>query len=328
MYIYRSLTKSIWIHKDLPWYTIPLLLYRFKPLMPKNRIKRIKAIYTYLSARQHNEEYSIPLKGDIVFKVGDSNYKVVNFDERIIYSVINKNTDFLLQGLRRANCSELFEEVLEIDYKNKIVKGVLYNGHHPNLTFTKRDTNIKLSALFSDLVMKSQVKLITLEQYVQTLKKNCLEVLNRNNKVISSSEYTLINEFVERKSNYLLLNYAKEVVPLTLSHGDIKQDNIIELDRYQLIDWEFNDYRSISFDLLKFKLKHSNYKELQFEKCIFYHSILFENFLHNQDLLRDLFSLEDIYLRLVQFETRNFAKKVNHIIKPMSYYEKINYLNP
>ncbi|WP_431800762.1 hypothetical protein [Halobacillus andaensis] len=88
----------------------------------------------------------------------------------------------------------------------------------------------------------------------------------------------------------------------------------------RLIDWEFSGYRSPLYDYYKFIYRvsriDSDYSKEIFKnikKEIFEKRLINKYLEVDEKLLLSLFILEDLNLRLFQYENRNFAKDFNKI---------------
>jgi hypothetical protein len=175
--------------------------------------------------------------------------------------------------------------------------------------------------LFLDLITKSHVKELNVKDHAKTLYLDIIAILDRNFSNITEDQFHYVKSFIFKKYSKVVNEFRDDVLHLTLSHGDIKEDNLtVEKDnKFLAIDWEFCDFRLPSYDILQFtyrfpKFESRFYKEFFREiqwnlklKGITYREIskYFRNL--GSDYL-DVFYLEKIKLRLFQFERRNFAK--------------------
>jgi thiamine kinase-like enzyme len=304
--------------------------------MPKNPLKRIKAIvYIFFSKQKEQKIVSFPICGEIALKVGDSNYKIINLKERAIYTVLNGSSQkYILEKLLFNHSSKMYEEILNVDKKNKVIKGVFYNGHHPNIAKKHMKLNRDFCNLFFDLITKSEIREVKLKNYVKSLYLDSLEILERNSTKLSEEHINYVKGFILTRYEKIEKEFLDDCLHLTLSHGDIKEDNLIENNnRLLLIDWEFCDFRLPSYDILQFKSRFPNFSSEYFQKLIAtLKDKLTEKELNNEGLNKyledscsnylDVFYLEDIKLRLSQFETRDFAKDfLNYIIIRIQNFE-------
>lgn len=319
---YIFLTDLIYINKSFSLIAIIFVLYKCKPLMPKNPLKRIKAIKYILTSKQEEKNViSLPITGEIALKVSDYNFKIINLKEKAIYTVFNEsNEKTIYEKLHYSYSSKMFEEIINVDKKNKIIKGVFYNGHHPNVIGEYLKLNRKFSDLFLELITKSEVKEVNVKNYAKTLYLDNLAVLERNSSIITEDHFNFVKNFILKKYEKIANEFLEDVIHLTLSHGDIKEDNlIVENNRFLLVDWEFCDFRIPSYDILQFMYRFPYFdpkfyqdlfgdvqkdlrsKDLSYKGLQKYFQNLGVNYL-------DLFYLEEIKLRLFQFERRSFAK--------------------
>ncbi|MFS0861491.1 phosphotransferase family protein [Fredinandcohnia sp. 179-A 10B2 NHS] len=325
---YLSLNKNISINKNTSVISLPILLYRCKPLMPKNHFKRLRVVMKYLLLYMKNgaNEKTIGVNGEIALRVGYNNYKVINMKDNIIYTVYTEeNESIIFESLEYRTESLMYEKILEIDQINKIIKGQFYNGHHPNLTnINNKYCKQKLGDLFVNLLTKSKVKEINSICYVEKQLNDSLDVLNRNTEKISNEQYQYVKTFLLSNYGEFIRNSPEENMQLTLSHGDIKQDNLLESNgEVVLIDWEFCGFRSPMYDFIKFKRRFSSYGDIFFldiKKIIINYLISSKNrslikyFQNDSKKYMNIFYLEDINLKLKQFETRRFARDFSRII--------------
>ncbi|MCM3574702.1 hypothetical protein M3172_16010 [Mesobacillus subterraneus] len=331
---FLSLTNSISVRKDINFFKIPILLYTCKPLMPKNHLKRIKVvgkyIFTCLTSQRYEEE--LPINGDIAIRIGEKNFKVIRLKEKVIFTIYSNtkaNNKKALQILKSKNLSKLYEGILNIDRKKGVIKGVFYDGHHPNILIRNKATDEMIKELFISLLISSTIKELDFKEYVDSLVVNCKKVLRRNAYKIEEQESKFVSGVIEELSQRIINALPLDKIKLTLSHGDLKQDNLIELKNELIpIDWEFCDFRSPAYDIYKFKSRFPQYGKEFYEKLflkierVSKEYGLEEYFQHSEKGYIYLFLLEDIYLRLNQFESRSFAREFsNHLIKAIKRYE-------
>lgn len=327
---FLSLTNSICVRKDLNFFKIPILLYTCKPLMPKNPIKRIKVVgkYIFTCLTSHRYEEELPVTGDIAINLGEKNFKVIRLKEKVIYTIYSNtkaNHQKALQILKLKNSSELYEGILNIDRKQGIIKGVYYNGHHPNMLIQNEATDEMINELFISLIIGSTIKELDFKEYVRSLVVNCKKIIHRNAHKIEEQENKFVNSVIEELSQKVINTLPLNKIKLTLSHGDLKQDNLIEVKNKLIpIDWEFCDFRSPTYDIYKFKSRFSNYDHRFYQKLLQDLAKVskasgygLENYFQQTEKgYLYLFFLEDIYLRLKQYESRSFAKNFStHLIK-------------
>ncbi len=187
--------------------------------------------------------------------------------------------------------------------------------------------------MFSKLIMNSNTRRVNAQWYVTSLMTGILDILERNSSLISSKDCSIVKKFVED----MYLNFSKmlteEDIILTLSHGDIKQDNLIQTKKgIILTDWEFCGFRAPTYEYFKFKSRFPHLGNDYFENLL--NKVINElNKNRSQSDLSKYFRcyfpkylylnlIEDIELRLKQFETRDFAKDFNKILK---FIEKSQY---
>ncbi|MGG3912314.1 phosphotransferase family protein [Rossellomorea vietnamensis] len=317
------------MNKELPLYKLPIILYKCLPLMPVNPIKRIKVIASYLLAQSKNKhiEFSLPISGEIVLRIRENNYKVINLKNNNIYTVFNNECEEeIVKNVSYSKNSRMYEEIFEVDLKQKVIRAAFYNGHHPNLTKASYKTRKDLEKMFSNLIMSSKTKTVNAQRYADNLVKSILTTIKNNSSIISNRDCAIVKEFVEEMHLNFLKKSSKESIILTLSHGDIKQDNIIQTrEGIILIDWEFGGFRTPTYDYFKFRSRFPHFGKEYFE-CILELVANELNEKHPQSELSKYFRcfypkyyylnlIEDIELRLKQFETRDFAKDINKIIK-------------
>ncbi|MDQ0344470.1 hypothetical protein J2S14_003313 [Lederbergia wuyishanensis] len=97
-------------------------MFHCKPLMPKNPLKRFLVIFNYLkfnNKKKDHEEYFLPVNGDIYFKVGDSNYKIISFKKDVIYTVLITYDKQLYKKLNYRKFTKTYEEKLNIVKKTE-----------------------------------------------------------------------------------------------------------------------------------------------------------------------------------------------------------------
>jgi thiamine kinase-like enzyme len=336
MYHYRSLINNISVSKDLPLYKLPLILYKCRPLMPANPLKRLKVIASYLLTYSQSQfvEFTLPISGEIVLRIRESNYKVINLKDNIIHTVFsNESEKEIVENVSYSKSSRMYEEIIEVDLKKKVIRAAFYNGHHPNLTKASSKTKKDLKQMFSKLIMNSNTRTVNAQWYANSLMTEILDILKRNSSLISSKECAIVKEFIED----MYINFSKilteEDIILTLSHGDIKQDNLIQTKKgIILIDWEFCGFRAPTYEYFKFKSRFPHLGNGYFESIL--NKVINElNKDYSQSDLSKYFRcfypkylylnlIEDIELRLKQFETRDFAKDFNKILK---FIEKSQY---
>ncbi|WP_079505327.1 hypothetical protein [Mesobacillus jeotgali] len=327
---FLSLTKSISVRKDTNFFKIPILLYTCKPLMPKNPLKRIKVVgkYIFNCVKSHRYEKELPVNGDIAISIGEKNFKVIRLKEKVIYTIYsNTKADHkkMLQILKSKNSSKLYEGILNVDRKKGIIKGVYYNGHHPNLLKRNTLTDEMINELFISLIISSSIKEVNLKEYVNFLVTNCRRILRRDAHKIEEQESKFVIGVIEELSQKIINALPLDKIKLTLSHGDLKQDNLIEVKNKLIpIDWEFCDFRSPSFDIYKFQSRFPKYGKEFYEKVFLNlgkvrkvsNSEHKDYFQQTVKVYLDLFLLEDVYLRLKQYESRSFAANFStHLIK-------------
>jgi thiamine kinase-like enzyme len=325
---YVFLTNYLSVNKKFPKIAVPFLLFKSKPFMPKNPFKRIKTIYyILLSSKRIHNEISLPVKGEIALTVGDSNYKIINIKDNTISTVFNQNNEKMIyKCLHYSNSSRVYEEIINVDQKNRIIKGVFYNGHHPNLIETNLKLNGMVCDLLFDLLTKSDIKKVREKDYGKTLYVESLDILKRNSFRITEEQFNYVKEFVLNKYAEITKKDLNGIIHLTLSHGDIKEDNLIEINhKLFLIDWEFCDFRLPGFDILHFMSRYPNFDATIYEKLVgklknhlksvesFGNDV--EKYFHqSSENFLDIFFLEAIKLRLTKFETRKFAEDFSNYV--------------
>lgn len=329
MSTFVSLGNFISINKKLSIPSMALKLFCCKPLMPRNPLKRLRVVYNYLILFRRNnafDEHILRSDGDVAIKVVDSNYKVINLKRKIIQTIFNEeNEDKICGSLKYKDSSTLYEKIWDIDKENRIITGLFYNGYHPNLSKTKsKILKIRLTDMFISLLAESDIRNVNTGIYAKSLVDLTLEILDRNPEGITKEESRYVRDFIVRIYERFIKNNEEDFLQLTLSHGDIKQDNLLVLNnKIVLIDWEFCGFRSQSFDLMKFKSRFPNFGDDFYSKLNKYlidrlsnktksNNELTQHYMNNY---LDLFYLEDITLRLTQFENREFAKDFSKIIK-------------
>ncbi|MGG4167732.1 hypothetical protein ABEW00_09665 [Rossellomorea vietnamensis] len=329
MYHYSALINNISVSKELPLYKLPIILYKCLPLMPVNPLKRMKVIASYLLAHSKNKsiEVTLPISGEIVLRIRENNYKVINLKNNNIYTVFDHESEKeIVKNVSYSKTSKMYEEIFEVDLKQKVIRAAFYNGHHPNLTKASYKTRKDLEQMFSNLVISSKTNTVNAQWYGDNLVKTILATLKRNGTFISNKDSAIVKGFVEDMNMNFSKRSSKENIILTLSHGDIKQDNIIQTRKgIILIDWEFGGFRTPTYDYFKFKSRFPHLGDEYFESVLnFVSNELNEE--HPQSELNKYFRcfyqkyfylnlMEDIELRLKQFETRDFAKDFNKILK-------------
>jgi hypothetical protein len=198
----------------------------------------------------------------------------------------------------------------------------------------------QLKELFINLIIKSDVKKVNANNYASSLITNSFKILERNSNTITEQQYQQVKEFILLCYKNFCDKSPKEDIHLTLSHGDIKQENIIQKkNKLLLIDWEFCNYRLPNYDILKSMLRFSCLDEI-FYKSLVKRIISSSNikgrselqiyFHEYKDIYLYLFYLEDINLRLFQFENRGFARdfsKINKHIEKLIVNKAINNKN-
>ncbi|MFD1040616.1 phosphotransferase [Virgibacillus byunsanensis] len=340
MNTFVSLGDLISVNKKLSFLSMALKLFSCKPLMPKNPIKRIEIVYKYLILFRLNissNEHLLRSDGDVALRVADSNYKVINIKDRVIHTIFEEeNEDKIYSSLKHKDSSSVYEKICNIDKENRIITGVFYNGHHPNLNKTKsKILKKRLRDMFINLLVKSDIKYVNADLYSKSLVANILTTLERNSKNIMEEESDLVRNFAIETHQRFIKNFHDEFLLLTLSHGDIKQDNLlVENNKIILIDWEFCEFRSPTYDIMKFKSRFPEFEDkfyLHVNKCLSEnlssktktkkHSKLTHR---DMDSQLDIYYLEDISLRLLQFENREFAKDFSKIVKFVSRTMQVN----
>ncbi|SEP67299.1 Choline/ethanolamine kinase [Virgibacillus subterraneus] len=329
MSTFVSLGNFISINKKLSIPSIAFKLFCCKPLMPRNPLKRLRVVYNYLILFRRNNvsnEHILRSDGDVAIKVVDSNYKVINLKRKIIQTIFDEeNEDKICGSLIYKDSSTLYEKIWDIDKENRIITGLFYNGHHPNLNKTKsKILKNRLTDMFISLLAESDIRNVNARVYAKSLVDLTLEILDRNSEGITEKESRYVRNFLVRIYERFIKNNEERFIQLTLSHGDIKEDNLlVQNNKIVLIDWEFCGFRSPTFDLIKFKTRFPNFGDDFYSKLNKYlfdklsnktkrGNELIQRYMNNY---LDLFYLEDITLRLIQFENREFAKDFSKIIK-------------
>jgi hypothetical protein len=87
--------------------------------MPKNPLKRIKAIKYILTSKQKGKSViSLPITGEIALIVSDSNYNIINLKEKAIYTFFSEiNEQNIVEKLQYSYSSLMYEEILCVDKK-------------------------------------------------------------------------------------------------------------------------------------------------------------------------------------------------------------------
>jgi hypothetical protein len=228
----------------------------------------------------------------------------------------------------------MYEEILDFDKKNKVIKGVFYNGHHPNIINKYMKLNREFCQLFFDLITKSVLKEVNAKDYAKSLYLDNLEILERNSSLILEEHLIYVKKFILNRYEKVSNKFMEESIHLTLSHGDIKEENLIEEgNKLILIDWEFCDFRLPAHDLIQFMKRYPNldqsfYRKL-FEKIFdnlntkeWSHKGLSKYFQPLNEIYLDIFYLEDIKIRLTQYENRNYAKDFSkYIVRHIKAFE-------
>ncbi|WP_349410686.1 hypothetical protein [Pseudalkalibacillus sp. SCS-8] len=318
MYKYIPVTETVRINKEIPVMKLPFILYRCKPLMPQKIVKQMKVVLTYLALYMKKDygEQHLPIKGDVALKVGDGHHKVIDLSSNRIYTLFReRDKKLVLDQLGFENHSGMYEEIISINCSAHIIEAIFYNGHHPDLCDHSLKYLKKLNKMFLNLLLESELTSIDEITYVRKLRKQCLELLMRNQNKMTSHQFRMIKEFVDDTYAQFMECAYDATIDLTLSHGDVKQENIIEMKgEYKLIDWEFCKYRNPYFDLLKFITRYPMFSplmtQIHHEEA---HNL--NNTLTNRSRYCLLFYLEDIELRLTQSEHRAFAKDISKIIR-------------
>ncbi|EKN69396.1 hypothetical protein BABA_10061 [Neobacillus bataviensis LMG 21833] len=323
---YIFLTEFISINKNIPLFTLAYVLFKCRPLMPRNPLLRINTIKYILKQKERNV-VPLPVHGEIAIKVGDFNYKIISLREKAIYTVCNEGSETeIYEKLGYSHSNKMYEEIISVDTENKVIKGVFYNGYHPNIAKKHMKLNKKFCHLFYDLITNSDLKEVSAKKYAKSLYLDCLKILDRNSSEITVEQFNYVKKFILSRYKKIANEFLEDVLHLTLNHGDIKKENLIEDGkRLILIDWEFCDFRIPSHDLLQFMKRYPNL-ELSFYRTLFetlnnnlkLNELLYKELSRYFQLLGksylDIFYLEDIKIRLTQFENRNYAKDFSRYI--------------
>ena len=326
------MNEGLSVSDKIKLYKLPIILFTCKPLMPKNSLIRMRVVFQYLLMFLKRKSHSptLPIEGDIVIETNQK-YKIICMREKVIYTFSDNLNEELCTALTFNSTSLMYEKILGIDNTKNTIKGFFYNGYHPSLLKKNKKLNYKIESLFIDLIKQSTYRYKKAEDYADELKSTILLDLERNSNLITTQQLDITKRFILNSYESFINSYPKEYIMLIISHGDIKQDNIIEYkNNLTLIDWEFCNYRSLLFDLYKFRSRFENFdskfyenliKRLMNEKSRGNNlSDYFNNYLNSSE---DLFYLEDIKLRLFQFENRNFSNDFNKIIKFIGKTNKI-----
>ncbi len=305
------------------------LLFNCKPLMPKNPFKRLVVLLNYIRNASKESQLTFSLPGDIILKVNDVNYKIINYNNDVIYTVVSeKNEEVIDNILKFNNDSQMYEKIIDVDKERRIITGKFYNGHHPDLTKYNRKLTRKMNQLFLNLISESELKVVDIKSYSASLLNDIELILDKNSTIIDEWHINYIKEFATKTYSAVIKSGSEKTIPLTLSHGDIKRDNIISYkSKLVLIDWEFCAYRSPTFDILKFISRFSPDNKISY--CVLLSKIKILNQTPRKKLESEieiyldqntfthlnLYYLEDILLRLRQFEKRDFAADATKIIK-------------
>ncbi|TMW70543.1 hypothetical protein [Alteribacter natronophilus] len=324
---YRALTQNVMINREIPKYKVPFVIFNCKPLVPKNYMKRIKATFIYLIKYWIGVTESIPYKSDIVFKTGNNNYKLIDLNNSSILTVVQSETRQQENALRYRHRYKEFEEIVGVDPKGKWVKGIYYNGHHPILNPHNIRQLKKIKQTFNRLQVQSRIKVVENDKYVDSIVFKSLEIMTKNQHLLKKPDVNYVSDFLYKTKDSILAGSNDFKIYLSLSHGDIKPDNMIEDKKFfRLIDWEFTEYRSTRFDLIKFltrfprfgqylkigDVENPNVKALEFNK-------------DEPKRYMKLFFLEDVLLRLQQFDERDFASDfTSHIVHSIEKYEQLS----
>ncbi len=299
--------------------------------MPRNPIKRIKVILNYALQYKKNKfkKKSLIIDGDIALSVGNNNYKIIRLKDRVIYTIYDEhNESYILRSLRFNKSSLMYEKIYDVDIENRIIKGRFYNGHHPNLINASINNHLrdKISDMFINLLYKSAIKEVESHVYAKFLLSKSLGILNRNSGKLSEEQIETVKSFIKIEYEKFIKSYSRNKIILTFSHGDIKQDNLLEVNNeIVLIDWEFCEFRTPFYDFLKFKARFpflgEEFYDYILERINRYfkesdiNNLLSDYFYTHSINNKELFYLEDVYLRLIQFETRQFASDFSRIIR-------------
>ncbi|WP_431800764.1 hypothetical protein [Halobacillus andaensis] len=206
-YIY--LNDRLSVNKDRGFLSLPFILYNCKPLMPKNRLKRLKVIGKYLihyRKFKKSSSYSLPIEGDFLLETYQRT-KVICQKENIIYTICRDNVDNdLFNTLEVNSTNKMYENILEIDKEKRIILGEFYNGHHPMILYDNKKFIKQLNELFLNLIRSSSSQPVNTIDYVETIKSNIYKILERNSLGISEQDGKLVRELTINLYNYIKNN--------------------------------------------------------------------------------------------------------------------------
>ncbi|WP_171051759.1 phosphotransferase [Alteribacter natronophilus] len=329
MHKYVKVNSNLYINSNISMIKVLiLLLFQSKPFMGRSvlqKSKRLIKVFSFLifNKIKNINNIKLPINGHIAMVVSGENYKIFNLKENHVYTLYAGDFIFFLnRQLEISNANEMCPKVIEWDEERKITKEKLYNGYHPLINKNDKIEN-EFEDLLLNLVLKSNIQKAFAPNYYNRRYHAILELVNENaDYIITDLQKNKIKTFVSKIYNTLDLNRELNniSIPLTLTHGDLKSNNLIEHEgNLILIDWEYSEYRTPSFDTLYFL--YNSKDEIIINQR---NTMLKEIFLRGQinDELLSYFNLDDqtiiyifcleyIHLRLLQSRQRTFAKDID-----------------
>lgn len=328
MYDYVNLQGRPSINKKNSMIRAAYILYKFKPLIPRKQ-KRWKSVIKYLMLFRKNKISgnirSLPINGDLALEVNSINHKVFNLKQGIVYTIYNQNyKEYIDKQFSLINSHDMYEKIISLDGDNRVIKSKFYNGYHPNFNHNSSKNIIRLSRLFYELIIRAEAKQVNATEYAHSLNMDIMDGLDcifkeqKDKKIIESVRHIAFQKY----HNFLEKNKSNKI-HLVVTHGDIKHENLIEKrGEFIPIDWEFSEFRSPVFDLIKFMFRE-NYDTYFYERVLEQTTKKFINqdylyyFNNIWEIYIELYSLEYIKHRILQFKQRYSMDELNNVMIPL-----------
>lgn len=333
---YVKINDKLLVNKKISAFTLPILLsMKFKPFFSGSKIHNIKKLVLVLLKfmNKTSDTICIPLKGHFALKVSDENLKVFDVSKNTVTTLYTKRyASFLEQNIKLRKHNDFQPEILKWDKEEKTLSEKYYNGHHPCQKDKGSLVPDEVISLLGNLLNYSDISIRDFNEYIETIYNNNIALLENVKNNLEDGQFGLIDTYIKENYSCLKSTAGIDNIPLVLSHGDIKNNNLIKVNSDLIpIDWEYCDFRSSIFDTFFYILfqKESSFlsgKQLELDIDRLKAHVNNENLLlyksNDISLMMRIFSLEYFNLRLSQYHSREFVKDVDkyftNIVKIMN----------
>jgi len=309
----------------------------FVPLVRLIRVLEFTYLFyrkKYLYFKSHNSFPTITTSqyGHCLIVVGQGEYKIVNFREKIVTTVFPDNFSIneieeKISKLKEAQKCRLAPRIINWDIHRRCMEECYLNLKTSSFEFNKIQKVV--FPILKDIILSKNHQKILLTEYIQNLIKSIEEIIELNTSSDFRNNIKNILEFILFIKEEFNKHLSKEEIYLVFSHGDFWEGNILKSKtKTKVIDWNTLDMRSYFFDfyfiMFDKAIKETNgfniTKEINKTFNIFVcnylknylNSNLTTGLINQSESYKYLFYLEYILLKLQEnLELRYLETKIN-----------------